>query len=305
MRFSLLVAFLFLFVVIFSQDISEAASENESVEASEEVAAEANSPQTTQPLEKGHAPVAIVDSTLKESLSNGKNGLVSAFVSSFFMIITSEIGDKTFFIAAIMSMTHSRLIVFAGAMTALAVMTILSAAMGSTLPNLLPHSVTHAVSIVLFLFFGAKLLKEAYEHDPKEGGKNEELEEVEQELEAKEAKKSDIEMGTLGEKQPTASDKKSVFSLSRYFSPIFITSLTMTFFAEWGDRSQIATIVLAASKDAIGVTVGGICGHAICTGMAVIGGKLLATRISERTVAIMGGVLFLFFALHSFLYPEL
>jgi len=79
----------------------------------------------------------------------------------------------------------------------------------------------------------------------------------------------------------------------------------MTFFAEWGDRSQIATIVLASTKDAIGVTSGGIIGHAICTGMAVIGGKLLATRISERMICLLGGVLFLFFALHNFMYPEL
>jgi len=78
----------------------------------------------------------------------------------------------------------------------------------------------------------------------------------------------------------------------------------MTFFAEWGDRSQIATIVLASAQSAIGVTVGGILGHSICTGMAVIGGKLLATRISERMVRLLGGILFLVFALHNFLYPD-
>jgi len=33
----------------------------------------------------------------------------------------------------------------------------------------------------------------------------------------------------------------------------------------------------------------------------VLGGRLLAARISERTVALAGGVLFLFFALHSFI----
>ena len=31
------------------------------------------------------------------------------------------------------------------------------------------------------------------------------------------------------------------------FSPILIQSFTLTFLAEWGDRSQITTIVLAAS----------------------------------------------------------
>ena len=53
-------------------------------------------------------------------------GFVHAFVSSLSMIIVSELGDKTFFIAAIMAMRHPRLTVFSGAMTALAFMTVLS-----------------------------------------------------------------------------------------------------------------------------------------------------------------------------------
>lgn len=53
-------------------------------------------------------------------------GFIHAFVASFSVILVSEIGDKTFFIAAIMAMRHPRLTVFAGAISALAVMTILS-----------------------------------------------------------------------------------------------------------------------------------------------------------------------------------
>jgi putative Ca2+/H+ antiporter (TMEM165/GDT1 family) len=69
--------------------------------------------------------------------------------------------------------------------------------------------------------------------------------------------------------------------------------------AEWGDRSQIATIGLAASHDALGVTVGSILGHACCTLAAVLGGKHLASHIDERTVHIVGGLLFLAFGAHS------
>lgn len=69
--------------------------------------------------------------------------------------------------------------------------------------------------------------------------------------------------------------------------------------AEWGDRSQIATVSLAAVYNPVGVTIGAVVGHMICTGTAVVGGQLLAMRISQRTVAVAGGLLFLAFALHS------
>lgn len=62
----------------------------------------------------------------KETRSTSSLGFIHAFVASFSVIVVSELGDKTFFIAAIMAMRHSRLTVFAGAMSALALMTVLS-----------------------------------------------------------------------------------------------------------------------------------------------------------------------------------
>ena len=53
-------------------------------------------------------------------------GFIHAFIASLSVIIVSELGDKTFFIAAIMAMRHPRLTVFMGALFALALMTILS-----------------------------------------------------------------------------------------------------------------------------------------------------------------------------------
>ena len=36
-------------------------------------------------------------------------------------------------------------------------------------------------------------------------------------------------------------------------------------------------------QDPIGVFVGAVIGHALCTGLAVIGGRMIAQRISVRT----------------------
>lgn len=53
-------------------------------------------------------------------------GFIHAFIASLSVIVVSELGDKTFFIAAIMAMRHPRCIVFTGAIGALALMTVLS-----------------------------------------------------------------------------------------------------------------------------------------------------------------------------------
>ena len=58
--------------------------------------------------------------------TKGNLGFIHAFVASFSVIIVSELGDKTFFIAAIMAMRYNRLTVLVGAMLALGVMTCLS-----------------------------------------------------------------------------------------------------------------------------------------------------------------------------------
>jgi len=80
---------------------------------------------------------------------------------------------------------------------------------------------------------------------------------------------------------------------------VFWQALTMTFLGEWGDRSQISTIALAADTNAWFVFVGAFLGHVLCTCLAVVGGKFLAKRISERTVNICGGILFLLFGIHN------
>lgn len=133
------------------------------------------------------------DSISKQSSASGGSWGVSsiefihAFVASLSVIIVSELGDKTFFIAAIMSMRHARLIVFTGAMFALGLMTVLSAVLGYA-TTVIPRKYTLYISTALFVFFGLKMLKEGYDMDPNEG--QEELEEVQAELKKKEAEVS-------------------------------------------------------------------------------------------------------------------
>ncbi|XP_058829131.1 uncharacterized protein LOC131688699 [Topomyia yanbarensis] len=384
-------------------------------------------------------------------------GFVHAFVASFSVIIVSELGDKTFFIAAIMAMRHPRLTVFTGAIAALALMTVLSAVFGMA-ATIIPRVYTYYISTALFALFGLKMLKEGYYMSATEAA--EELEEVQSDLRKREdelmrsmnsSRKETVELVPLNEhdstsKALTAPDRTSGSTLngsihslvsnhhdlpqpirmsasssqlqasnhhlaSHHLSDsinninrnkhgsskslavtvfeqneqrqrtrsgvvanggigtgatingsvsngladgsdivtsgsigsigqskrleketsatliqdaetgvirknkqqtainlllrIFMQAFTMTFLAEWGDRSQLTTIILSARENVYGVILGGVIGHAICTGLAVIGGRMIAQKISVRTVTLIGGVVFLLFAVSAlFFSPE-
>ena len=215
-------------------------------------------------------------------------GFTKAFGESFMVILATEIGDRTFFIAAIMAMRHSRFIIWSGAVGALVVMTVLSTLVGHVAPLLIPRSYTQLAAAGLFAFFGVRMLKDGM---AAEDGASEELEEVEQELNKKQDDpQADDE--EAGEKTPALTQKEADAASNK----ILMQAFTLTFLAEWGDRSQIATIALAAAREPFGVTLGGCIGHACCTAMAVVGGKLLASSISERKVLLAGGVCFVVFA---------
>jgi Ca2+/H+ antiporter, TMEM165/GDT1 family len=197
--------------------------------------------------------------------------MLTAFTAGLLLIGISELGDKTFFISLCLAMRYPRRWVFLGAIAALAVMTVLSVMMGQAVA-LLPKHVTRIASIVLFLGFGLKLLYDAKRMKPQGIACDAEQEALE-----------DVEQAAAG--------------LGRRPGAIVLKTFVMTFLGEWGDRTQFATITLAAAQNPWGVTAGAIVGHGICAAIAVYCGKLVAGRLSERLVTACGGLLFLVFAL--------
>jgi Ca2+/H+ antiporter, TMEM165/GDT1 family len=195
----------------------------------------------------------------------------------------SELGDKTFLIAAILAMRQSRLTIFLGAFAALALMSVLSAFLGVVFPTLLPKALTTLLASILFFLFGAKMLQEGLKMDGNEmdeewqqatkeieGQEDDahEMERLEEALAEEDEEPNGIARPNLNRRSSNTPERNghaaprraSVSSkprggikegaknlLSLCFSPVFAQAFVLTFLGEWGDRSQIATIALAAA----------------------------------------------------------
>lgn len=201
-------------------------------------------------------------------------GVLTGFTVSLLFITLSELGDKTFFIGAILAMRYPRRWVFLGVTLALAAMTILSVGLGQIAVLLPPHYVKN-VAIALFLGFGIKLLYDA------------------------------SRMPSAGVDDEAAAALEAVNGCARLQKTglacrlVVFEALALTFAAEWGDRTQLATITLATTNHPLGVVVGATVGHAICAAIAITLGRLMAGRISERLLTALGGSLFLLFGIMS------
>lgn len=177
-----------------------------------------------------------------------------------------------------MAMRHSRLLIFAGGFLALAVMSVLSAVLGHILPTLLPRRYTTIAAAILFFVFGGMMLREGLEMEGGNAKIQEELREVQKEVEEVEEKNGPVlPMTTRDEDngkrlltRPSASSnrnppsspslnggaprsslataKEGIVNLfNAMVHPVLLQTFIMTFLAEWGDRSQISTIALAAA----------------------------------------------------------
>jgi putative Ca2+/H+ antiporter (TMEM165/GDT1 family) len=198
--------------------------------------------------------------------------LLTGFTAGLLLITLSELGDKTFFIGAILAMRHPRRWVFLGVTAALVAMTVLSVLIGQV-ATIFPQHYVKGVAIALFLGFGFKLLYDASRMAGPDGLEDEQAEA----LEAVKLREQGIARWSI--------------------RAVLLEAFTMTFVAEWGDRTQLATITLAAAHNPLGVVIGASLGHAICAAIAVVCGKLIAGRISERLLTALGGALFIIFGL--------
>ena len=224
--------------------------------------------------------------------------ILSGAVPAFSLVFLSELGDKTFFLAALLAARAGRRVAFLGSVAALAAMSVVSAAIGAAaqrVPETFVASslpVSKWASVALLAYFGLRTLKAAWDAPPDAAG--EELAAAREELgegAADGGGEASSSSSSGSRPRGAAIDRDSSSALARTFEVG-----TIIFLAEWGDRSMLATIALAAAQGPVGVAAGATAGHALATAIAVLGGALVSRWLSERAIGFIGGGLFLVFA---------
>lgn len=87
------------------------------------------------------------------------------FLSAFFVVAISELGDKSFLTVIALSSRYGRRAAFLGAAAALVLMALLAAILGQLLAGLLPQTLIMGLAAALFLIFGILTLREDCEED--------------------------------------------------------------------------------------------------------------------------------------------
>ncbi|OVA06744.1 Uncharacterized protein family UPF0016 [Macleaya cordata] len=183
---------------------------------------------------------------------------------------------------ALLAARNSGVVVFIGTFGALAAMTIVSVVLGRTfhyVDDILPFRfgetdlpIDDIAAVCLLVYFGVSTLIEAASSD---GQKTEE-----------EQKEAELAVSDF------SGDGAGILAAAS----TIISTFALVFVAEWGDKSFFSTIALAAASSPLGVIGGATAGHAVATLLAVLGGSLLGTFLSEKIIAYIGGSLFLVFA---------
>jgi len=237
------------------------------------------------------------------------SGTGEAFATIFF----SEIGDKSFFLTMMLAVRRGRSFALLSSQSALWLMTAISAGLGVMLrkvPRLADgHVSLNLITACLMFIFAAQTLTERVDATTAAGGSHHAASTSKLAREPLASAKVGASAGGRaalvaveaqcgGEGQPEC-------VIDYDYSPTSLKSMlkpaALIFFSEWGDRSMLATVSLAATRSSSGTFLGGILGHLGAGVLAVASGGFLDKYISGRTLKTISGLLFAVFGVTTLL----
>lgn len=182
----------------------------------------------------------------------------SLLFSTFGLVFIAELGDKTQLAVMTQTCKFGRpWPVFLGASIALSATTALGAVGGSVLGYLIPPIVMRMVAALAFVVMGVLIWRES----------------------AKQEASCEVTLEAAGE----CADPKLMARRTRWHWAAFLSTFTLLFVAEMGDKTQLAVVGLTSKQAAPWpVFAGGALALVTVTALGVIGGQQLCRIIPER-----------------------
>jgi len=209
---------------------------------------------------------------------------VSLGVSVLMMFVT-EIGDKTFIIAAVFGSLKERLAAILAAESTIALMVLVSVTAGDVASDIAGAGWVNISAIACYVLFGVMFLRDAWY--------------------CSHVSEVDVGQGLMDDRmplEPLASGNSGKASKLEEWLDVFWKVAVCTFFSEWGDRTQFSAYHLSLDYKKESVVLGCLLGQALCTVIAVLGGRYITKRMSQRRTMAVGGLVFLMLAAYVFLW---
>ena len=204
----------------------------------------------------------------------------SSLFQSFSLIFLSEIADRTFILVLIYSMKMHWLPLILDSLGAMFFMNILAIAVGCMVPLLFVKSIVDWIGFCCFLGFGLLNLHEGFTKESKTV--SEEFKE---------------EINTNNDQYSRLNEANEENKAGKSLGGLCVELFTFLVLSELGDKSQIATITIAAVYNTYGVIIGTTLAYFGTILIATFIGHSIGHYITERMMCIVGGFLFLAFAL--------
>jgi putative Ca2+/H+ antiporter (TMEM165/GDT1 family) len=191
--------------------------------------------------------------------------VLAGFTTAFATVAVAGIGDKSFLTTFLLAARHKARWVFTGSVLALTIGAGLWICIGVWMRSTVSIDLIKTVSGITFLLFGIKSLADGFGI-------------------------------TTVKPAKTTIEEQRTFDSSLHLpaNAVIRNSFTTTFLAEFGDKTQLALLALAAGPDisAESVFTGAVAANIFLAIAAVTSGKLLKSKICQKKIAIISGVLF-------------
>jgi len=190
---------------------------------------------------------------------------LAVIATTFALILPAELPDKTFIATLVLATRFRRLWVWLGVAAAFFVQVLIAVVAGGLL-TLLPQRLVLAVTFLLFVAGSIIMIRGGL------ASRASEQQQVEEEAEQ-------VQERTAG--QGAASPLRT-----------FAISFVVLFTAEWGDLSQLLTAGLAArTGDPVSVFLGSWSALLVVSGVAVLAGAWLSSRVPIWRIRLVSGVI--------------